>query len=205
MLKIYYGEDRLGAEKAVKRELGEGYEVFEGESLAVTDLPSVFRGTSLFETEKRRILLKDVGENTAVWEKAVDYLDTEHAVVIWEMKLDKRSAGYKRLKDAGAMMLEFPAKKKPEINLVFNILDAALNDGERAVKMVGQIEMEQDPYMFFGLMVTQALKKYDTRRAGRRERELVKELARVDMQMKTTAVEPWTLIKSCLLRIKDCN
>ena len=101
MMRIFVGEDRVAAEKAIRTTLGEDYEVLDGEELAVTDLPSIFRGVSLFETEKRRILIKNLGENTAVWEKAADYLDTPHEVVIWEMKLDKRSAGYKRLKGGG--------------------------------------------------------------------------------------------------------
>ena len=37
MLKIFYGENRLEAEKKIKALLGEGYEVFEGENLELTD------------------------------------------------------------------------------------------------------------------------------------------------------------------------
>ncbi len=198
MLKVFYGGDRMGAEKAIKRELGENYEVFEGENLSLTDLPSIFQGTSLFETEKRRILLKDVGENAVVWEKVVDYVETPHEVICWEMKLDKRSSGYKRLKDAGVELREFAELKRPEANLVFSILDTALEDGAKAVKMVEQIELTQDPYMFFGLMVTQALKKFE-QSGGKRGRELLKKLAELDMRMKSANVEPWVLVKAFLL------
>ena len=48
MLRLYVGEDRVAAEKAVKRALGASYEVFEGENLTPEDLPNVFMGTSLF-------------------------------------------------------------------------------------------------------------------------------------------------------------
>ncbi len=203
MLRIFYGENRLEAEKKIKALLGERYEVFEGENLELTDLPSIFQGTSLFGVEKRKILLKEVGANSAIWEKVVDYVDTEHDVVVWETKLDKRSAGYKRLKDAGVEMVEFPALKKPEMNLVFGILDTALRDGPKAVEAVEKIETDQDPYMFFGLLVTQALKKYENSGARGKEKRLLKELAKLDMQMKTTGVEPWMLVKAFLLRIKD--
>lgn len=203
MLKVYYGGNRLEAEKAIKRALGEGYEVYEGESLRVEDLPSIFQGTSLFEAGERRILLKDLGENPVVWEKIVDYAETEHNVIVWEMKLDKRSAGYKRLKEAGVELVEYPERKKPEMNLVFNILDTALVDGEKAVAMVEKIELEQDPYMFFGLMVTQALKKFEMTGGGRKERRLVKELAKTDLLMKGSGMEAWVLIKSLLLRVGD--
>lgn len=198
MLRVFYGGDRQGAERVIRQALGEGYEVFEGENLSLTDLPSIFQGTSLFETEKRRILLKDVGENAAVWEKVVDYAETPHEVICWEMKLDKRSSGYKRLKEAGVELREFAELKRPEANLVFNILDTALEDGVKAVKMVGQIELTQDPYMFFGLMVTQALKKFE-QSGGKRGRKLLKKLAELDMRMKSANVEPWVLVKAFLL------
>lgn len=203
MLKVFYGANRLAAEKAIKQALGENYEVFEGENLKPDDLPSIFLGSSLFETEKRRILLKDVSENSAVWEKLTDYTDTAHEVIAWEMKLDKRSAGYKRLSGSKVELREFAELKKPEANLVFGILDTAFRDGKRAVEMVEQIELTQDPYMFFGLLVTQMLKKYQATGARVRERKLLKELAKTDLQMKSTTVEPWNLIKSFLLRVKQ--
>lgn len=200
MFKVFYGDNRQGAERAIKQTLGEGYEVFEGENLSLTDLPSIFQGSSLFETENRRILLKDVGENAVVWEKVVDYVETPHEVICWEMKLDKRSSGYKRLKNSGVELREFAELRRPGANLVFNILDTALEDGARAVKMVEQIELAQDPYMFFGLMVTQALKKFE-QSGGRSGCGLLKRLAELDMRMKSASVEPWTLVKAFLLEI----
>lgn len=207
MLRVYSGEDRVATEKAIRSLLGGKYEVFEGEALAETDLPSIFRGTTLFDNlggsdGKRRILLKDLGENPAVFEKVVDYVDTEHEVVIWETKIDKRSAGYKRLKEAGVELKDFPLKKSPEAGLVFNILNTALRNGPEAVKMCEKIELTQDPYMFFGLMVTQGLKKFEEKQ-GTREKKILKELAKLDLQMKTTAIEPWMLVKAFLLRVSE--
>lgn len=201
MFKVFYGPNRLEIEKNIKNILGEDYEVFEGEKLEVTDLPSIFLGTSLFGAEKRKILLKDMGENSAVWEKIADYTDTEHDVVIWEMKLDKRSIGYKKLKETGVEIREFTELKKPEESLVFNILDTALRDGKRAVMMAEKIELTQDPYMFFGLMATQALKKYELSGGKVREQRLVKALAKLDREMKSANMEPWVLIKGFLLGI----
>lgn len=213
MLRVFYGENRLEAEKQVRKALGEGYEVYEGENLGVGDLPSIFQGVSLFGgvaadgvdgfTTGRRILLKSVGENAEVWGKLADYRKTEHEVVVWEGKIDKRSAGYKALNEAGVLMQEFPALRKPEANLVFGILDTAMRDGERAVKDLAKIEADQDPFMFFGLLVTQALKRFEATKAGARERRILKELAKVDLQMKSTGVEPWLLIKGFLLRVSE--
>jgi len=205
MLRVFVGEDRVSAEMALKRVIGGKYEVFEGENLTVNDLPSIFQGTSLFEVGKRKILLKNLSENAAVWEKLADYAETEHEVIVWELKIDKRSVGYKNLKAAKVEIKEFPLKAKPEAKMVFGVLDMALRNGRRAVAQVEQIELEQDPYMFFGLMVTQALKKFE-QRGGAREKRLLKELAKLDMEMKTTGLEPWMLIKAFLLRVKsfDC-
>lgn len=205
MIRVFSGDNRLEAERAIQTQLGANYEVFEGTQIEITDLPSIFQGTMLFGAkmgEKRRILLKDVGENPAVWEKIADYLDTEYEVIIWETKLDKRSAGYKRLKEAGIELRDFPAKKPPEAGLAFNILDTALRDGQRAVEMCEKIELTQDPYMFFGLLVTQALKKFDQRPTEKGKR-LLKALAKLDLQMKTTSLEPWLLVKSFLLEVSQ--
>lgn len=205
MVKIFVGDDRLRASKAIGSELGANYEVFEGESLDVSDLPSIFQGISLFGGEKRRILLKDVSENGAVWEKIPDYLETEHEVIIWETKIDKRSAVYKGLKETGVEIREFNLVVKPETRQVFGIFDTALTDGPAAVKIVEQIEAERDPFMFFGLMATQALKKFEARQ-GKRERKILKMLGELDMQMKGEAnvnLEPWTLVKAFLLRVGE--
>ena len=212
MLRIFYGENRLEAEKAVKRTLGEGYAGFVGARLPVGDLPSIVQGPSLlgggsgsgaggFGGGVRRILLKNLGENAEVWAKLADYIETEHEVVVWEGKIDKRSTGYKQLKDAGVEMEEFAALKKPEAGLVFGILDTAMRNGEKAVRDLEKIEADQDPFMFFGLLVTQVLKKYEYSGGGARDRRILKELAKVDLQMKSTGVEPWMLIKSFLLRV----
>lgn len=201
MLRLYVGEDRVAAEKAIRKALGGSYEVFEGDNLTPEDLPNIFWGTSLFG-EKRKILLKGLTENGAVWEKLADYLGKiEHEIVIWETKVDKRSSVYKALVAAEAEVREFPLAKRPEERLVFQVYDTALRDGVAAVKMVEQIELIQDPYMFFGLLVTQALKKLEARPAGKRERKNVKILARADMLMKQSGVEPWQAVKIALREI----
>lgn len=200
MLRVFYGENRDGAERQIKSLLGEEYEVFEGENLALTDLPSIFQGTSLLDMGKRRILLKNLTENSEIWAKIADYTETEHEVIIWEPKVDKRSATYKSLVAAGVKIQEFANFNRPDTRVVFGILDLALRDGEKAVQELEKIENEQDPYMFFGLMVTQALKKLQNA-SGTRERRILKELAKLDMQMKSSALEPWLLVKSFLIRV----
>lgn len=203
MIKIVTGDDRVATQKLIKRELGPNYELFEGDKLVKTDLLDIFRGTSLFGTEERRILLKDLSENAEVWGEIEQYLDTEHKVIIWETKLDKRSVVYKKLKAEGVEIQEFTSQKAPDIGAVFGIFDAAMRDGARAVKMAKEIELINDPYMFFGLMVTQVLKKYQASTGANRARwtRILRALSELDIQMKTSTVEPWLLVEGFLFRV----
>lgn len=203
MIKIVTGDDRVGTQKLIKRELGPNYELFEGDKLVKADLLDIFRGTSLFGTEERRILLKDLSENAEVWGEIEQYLDTEHKVIVWETKLDKRSVIYKKLKAEGVEIQEFTSQKAPDIGAVFGIFDAAMRDGARAVKMAKEIELTNDPYMFFGLMVTQVLKKYQAATGANRARwtRILRALSELDIQMKTSAVEPWLLVEGFLFRV----
>ena len=40
-------------------------------------------------------------------------------------------------------------------------------------------------------------------RQGTKEKKILKILAELDMQMKTTAMEPWLLVKAALVRIAE--
>lgn len=201
MIKVFYGDDRVKAKTEIDRFLGKDYEVVEGGELKIGDLPNVFKGASLF-SEKRTILIKDISENQAVWEKVADFVDTEHKIAILETKLDKRKQGYKLLKSAGVEMKEFKLLDPPEKKMVFDIYEMALKDGKKAVEMCKKIENTNDPYMFVGLMASQALKKYEWR-AGAKEKRVLKELSKLDMQMKTTSMQPWLLVQAFLLRVSQ--
>ena len=204
-IKIFTGDDRVKIGEQVVKELGEGYEVFEGESLTRESLPSLFLGSSLFALGGRKILIKDFSGNSEVWndfaEKIDNYLKTDSEIIIWETKIDKRLSSTKNIIKSGVEIDEFKLASLIDMKVVFNIYDMALKDGVRAVQELEKIEGTQDPYMFFGLMVSQALKKLEWRPQGIKEKRILKELAVVDMQMKSTAVEPWMLVKSFLLRL----
>ena len=141
-------------------------------------------------------LIKDLGENTEVWNKLINYIDTSNKVIIWEQKLDKRTTAYKELAKAGVKMVEFALTEAPEAREVFNILDMAWHDGKKAVLELEKIEMNQDPYMFVGLMVTQAIKKFEYRQGS-------KEISKLDIRMKSTSMQPWSLLKSFLLQVSS--
>ncbi|MBQ1528544.1 hypothetical protein IIZ77_02775 [Candidatus Saccharibacteria bacterium] len=204
-IRIFTGDDRVKISEEVTRELGEGYEVFEGENLAAADLSGIFLGATLFSVEARKILIKDLSENKEVFEefatRVEEFLKTDAKVIIWETKIDKRLASTKALAKAGVEVKEFKMAAPVDMKAVFNIYDMAFRDGGRAVAELTKIESAQDPYMFFGLLVSQTLRKLEWKPNGVKEKRVLKELSVVDMQMKSTAVEPWMLIESFLLRV----
>ncbi|MBQ2695584.1 hypothetical protein IJG04_03050 [Candidatus Saccharibacteria bacterium] len=198
MIKVFYGDDRVQASKAIREFLGEGYEVIDCTELTPADLPTIFLGMTLF-AEKRRILLRDFLANKAVAEHLPEYLQASHDIAIFEMKLDKRTGVYKALKDA-VEFKEFKIIQAQNINKVFDIYRVAKKDGRRAVQMLAEIEPEQEPLMFLGLLVTQAIRDFAGHQ-GVKEKRVLHELSKVDLQIKSTATTPWLLIESFLLRL----
>lgn len=199
MIKLFYGDDRVKANSEINKLLGENHETIEGADLTPSDLPTLFLGTSLF-AEKRKILVRDLSANKPAFEKLPDYLDTPHDIVLLELKLDKRSATYKTLKDQ-IEIREFALPKNPNLTLVFNIYKTAKNDGKKAVEMLEKIKLNEDPIMFFGLLVSQALKDY-TASQGTKEKKTLKELSTLDLNLKSSSIDPWLLIESFLLRLR---
>lgn len=201
MIKIFYGDDRVRAQKEIIDFLGTtDYEIIEGAELSPADLPSIFLGNSLF-ADKRSILIRDLTSNKLVYEKLPDYTSTPHNVAILELKLDKRSAVYKTIKDK-IEFKEFTLPKNPNLNLVFDIYRTAKHDGEKAIKMLAKIQNDEDPIMFCGLLISQALKDFKARQ-GTKEKRVLTELSKLDLDLKSTSLSPWLLIQSFLLRLSS--
>ena len=202
MIRVFYGDDRVKAQAAIKKLLGEDYEVVEGEELDLAGLRDVFLGSSLFG--KRKIVVKGLLGKKELFAEVVGLIGTEHEIVLWEEKMDKRSVVYKDLAKAGVEMKEFKIAKPADFGKVFEIYDMALKDGPRAVKMLEEIENDNDPYMFVGLLVSQAVKKWQWR-YGAKEKRVLLELSKLDMQMKgdSAVTQPWILVKSFLLRLSS--
>lgn len=204
MIKIFYGDDRVKISEEVRRIFGAEYEVIEGEKAEFSEILDAFLGISLISGE-RKILIKDLSKNTAVWEKFCekvgDFLD-KNAVIVWEEKFDKRLKVNKDLIATGVEVREFKMIDvgAADAKLVFEILDMAMVNGKRAVEVLEKIERNQDPFMLVGLFATQAIKKYGVRQ-GVRERELLKKLAKLDMDMKSSGIEPMMLVKGFLLEL----
>ncbi|MBR5647557.1 hypothetical protein IKW73_01255 [Candidatus Saccharibacteria bacterium] len=200
MIKIFYGDDRVRAKNEITKFLGDDYEIFDGPDLTPEDLPSLFFGTSLFATE-RSILIRDFSTNKVVFEKLPEYLSTPHKVVLFELKLDKRSATYKEIKDK-LEIREFALPVDQNFSLVFDIFKTAKHDGKKAVLMLEKIKQDQDPMMFLGLLASQAIKDFAAKQ-GTKEKRVLDELSHTDILMKTTSSEPWLLIESFLLQVSS--
>lgn len=198
MIKVFYGDDRVRAKQEIIKNLGNDYEVLDGNDIEKNNLPTIFLGASLF-VDKRKILIRDFTANKLIFNELEKYLNTPHDIILLETKLDKRSTTYKALKDK----LEFREFKLPEntdFRIVFDIYRTAKKDGKKAIKMLEKIKLNEDPIQFTGLLVSQAIKDYVAHQ-GITEKRILRELAKTDLQMKTTKVEPWLLVESFLLRL----
>lgn len=200
MIHVFYGDDRVRAKQEISRLLGSDYEVLDGAEIMVADLPSIFMGATLFAT-KRRILIRDFTVNRAAYDELAKYIETPHEVVFLETKLDKRTTTYKKLQ--GKMEFrEFKLATNVNFGAVFDIYRTAKRDGEKAVRDLEKIKANEDPIGFIGLLVSQALKDFNLRQ-GATERKVLKELARVDLETKSTKIDPWLIIESFLLRMSS--
>ena len=200
MIKVFYGDDRVRARQEITKFLGSDYEIIEGVDLKISDLPSLFLGNSLF-TDSRSILVRDLTANKEVYEKLPDYINTPHSVIILESKLNKRSSVYKTIKDQ-IEFKEFSLPKNPNLNLVFDIYRTAKHDGKKAVEMLEKIKTEEDPIVFCGLMISQALKDFKAHQ-GTKEKRVLCELSKLDLNLKSTSFQPWLLVQSFLLRLSS--
>jgi DNA polymerase III delta subunit len=75
-------------------------EKIDGTTLELRDLPDLLMGSTLF-AEKRLVIIRDLSQNSAVWDKLPEWLprlsDDIHLVLVDE-KPDKRKVAYKELK-----------------------------------------------------------------------------------------------------------
>ena len=198
MIRIFYGDDRVRANNEIKRILTPDYESIEGADLTTNDLPNIFLGNSLF-SESRNILIRDFCSNKAVFSELIKYIKTPHDIILLESKLDKRSNTYKELKDQ-IEIKEFKLPEDANFKVVFDIFRTAKRDKVRAIKLLEQIKPTEDPIKFTGLLISLAIKEFNVHQ-GIRERQVLKDLAKLDLQQKTTNLDPWLLIEAFLIKL----
>ena len=200
MIKIFTGDDRVRAGNEIKRILGDNYEVIDCTELAKNDLPQIFKGATLFATH-RKILLRDFTTNSEIYPEILNFLDTPHDIILLETKLDKRTSTYKELKDK-IEIREFKLPPKTDFNTIYNIYNLAKRDGKRAVDELRKIENDEDPIRFTGLLVSQAIKDFEK---NPQNPQTLKELSKLDLNLKSSKIDPWLLVESFLLKIKSLS
>lgn len=198
MIRIFYGDDRIRANQEIQKILGSDYEVIEGADITPADLPSIFLGASLLNPE-RKILIRDFTANKPVFEEITKYLASPHEIILFETKLDKRSTTYKELKDQ-LEIKEFKLPDNPNASVIFDIYRVAKKDGPKSLELLAKIKPTEDPIKFTGLLVSQAIKDFSYKQ-GSKEKRVLKELSKLDIEMKTTKIDPWLLVESFLLRL----
>ncbi len=212
MIHVFYGSDRIKISTEIKKILGEDYEIFNGENLSADDIPNLFMGRTIFADE-RRILIKDItpakGESSLLsntlgnkdfYEIAQEYVNTTHNIVIWETTTSLKKSFKDFLKNPQIESRKIDLAPQVDIYKVFGVFDAAWTDGKQAIKLLDQIKSQEDPFMFVGLLSTQAIKKYEAHQ-GKKEKRVLRELSKLDIAMKSTNYEPWQLISSFLLQV----
>ena len=198
MIKVFTGDDRVKAKQEAVRFLGQEYEVFDGPDLLEDDLLNIFLGSSLL-TPQRSILIRDLSKNKTLFDKLPNYLDTPHKIVVLETKIDKRSTVYKVLKEKN-LLRDFPLSQNADYKKAIGIFPTAKRDGRKAIAMLEEIKTQEDPIMFFGLLVSSALKDYD-RNQGIKEKRVLRLLSQLDLKIKSSSLDPWLIIESFLIQV----
>lgn len=112
MITWFVGENTFDIQQAVKAatDAFDGTpERFDGTTLELKHIPDLFMGGTLF-AEKRLVIIKDLSQNSAVWEKLPEWIDRisdEISVILVDSKPDKRTTIYKEVKKR-ANLKEFP-------------------------------------------------------------------------------------------------
>lgn len=204
MLKIFYGTERAQAQAAVEKVLGKDYELVETDNLMVSDMPSIFMGTTLFGDE-RKILIKGLDENKECWAEVIKYIDTPHKVIIWNEKApDKRGEPGKTLSSDKRIEIKGFERivSKEETFAAFNMYDDAVKGNlKKALATCKTLEADKnkDPYSTIGAFASKAFTALEKR--DHKAPEILRILATIDVEMKSTGLSGWTLVKKALAQI----
>ena len=198
---VFSGSDRVKIQERIKKVLGEGYEVFEGAELDATGLMEICTGTSLF-AEKRKILIRDLTlkreNNFEPYETLAKYADTPHTIVIWETNLSRKKSFREFCKLKQVRQEKIEAMETVDRFAVFKIFDKALVNGAEAAK--DYRALDADPYLAVGALASWAINKYKFR-YGAREKRILKEVAELDMQTKTSKIGSELLVEAFIARM----
>ena len=112
MITWFIGENTFTIQQALKTAIasfGGTPERIDGTSLELKNIPDLLMGSTLF-AEKRLVVIKDLSQNSSVWEKFpewVDRISDDIDVILIDGKPDKRTTGFKEVKKR-VVLKEFP-------------------------------------------------------------------------------------------------
>ena len=112
MIAWFIGENTFEIQTAVKVATArfDGIaERIDGTTLELKNIPDLLMGGTLF-AEKRLVIIKDLSQNSAVWEKLPEWIDRisdDIDLILIDGKPDKRTTGYKEVKKR-VDLKEFP-------------------------------------------------------------------------------------------------
>lgn len=212
MIEVFYGDDRVGVERAIRQQFGDDFETIEAENLSVFDLDSVFYGGSLFTAGmERKIVIKNLSENKECFARISRYFDTSHAVILWESTLDKRSVTVKTLvadKRVGIKEFKLAPLEASQKDRFYNfkIFEMAYRGEVRqALKMCEEVERTVAPQLVLGAWTTSACKELERsgteHKRGARAGRALKVLAETDLKIKSADLDGWALLKAALIKI----
>ncbi len=200
MLRIFYGNDRKAAEKAIKKVLGDNYESVLADKLVPSDMVSVFMGTSIFG-DSRKILIKDLDSNSDCWSELDKYLDTPHEIVLWNDTLNKKTVLYKTLSKSGVECKEFKLADNYDSFTGLNMLDAAMRgDLNGALKKFNEVRAHNVSALpTIAAIGTTLCKKYLG--MNKKATRAVKILAQNEMRIKTNSLDEWQALEISIIEI----
>jgi len=112
MITWFTGENTFDIQQAVKvmtEKFNGVSERIDGTTLELKNIPDLLMGATLF-AEKRLVIIKDLSQNSSVWEKFPEWIDrisSDIDVILIDGKPDKRTTGYKEVKKR-VVLKEFP-------------------------------------------------------------------------------------------------
>lgn len=112
MITWFTGDNTFEIQQAVKaiaNRFDGTAERVEGSLLELKNIPDLLMGSTLF-AEKRLVIIKDLSQNSAVWEKMpqwIDRISDDIDLILIDGKPDKRTTGYKEVKKR-VTIKEFP-------------------------------------------------------------------------------------------------
>jgi hypothetical protein len=205
MLHIIFGDDRSKSNLDAKRILGSNYENIDAEDLEISDFPTVFLGTSLFE-DSRKILIRGLADHKELFDELIKYVETPHEIVVLETKINGSWTSFKELKKKQTVeIIENKIEEKVDRFLSFNIYETAMKNPQQALKMLKKAEETEDPYAMLGAWASKAVKNLSLAPTSKRNKMILKELARIDNLLKTTkfSENPWTLLETFILLLQN--